>query len=192
MKTLKLFREMIAVKSAKEEVKGSIIMPENRLIRHDLGEVVSIGDGHYRTGENKTIWVKPGDLIMFQLGGPQQNNSLYKINGESTRVFHQGDAIARLKTNLVTLENFEILGDWVLLTVAIDQGLIVVPEKVASPETFKFHLLQKGAGFKLDIEIGDEVIPERGKCAPIEVDGKTYVFTHQDFLHGALKEDKAQ
>jgi len=40
----------------------------------------------------------------------------------------------------------------------------------------------------LPIKVGQMVYPERGKCLPVEIDGVTYVYTHQDFLHGALEE----
>ena len=183
-----LLGEKIAVVEIQEEITGSIILPEHRLIRHELGRVVSVGDGHYRTGEKKDMWVKEGDIVLYQLGAPQQNNAKFKLDGKPIKVFHQGDIIARLKTAVVNMDNFEIVGNWVLLSAEMEESIILVPQTAAAPETFIFKVVQKGAGFAYDgIEIGDTVFPERGRCAPIEIGGKTYVFTLQDFIHGVVK-----
>jgi co-chaperonin GroES (HSP10) len=193
MSKLHLLNEKIAVQEIREELQGSIALPEHRLIKHELGRVVAVGNGKYRTGENKTMWVKEGDIVLYQLGAPQQNNALFKIDGKPLKVFHQGDVIARLSSPTVKMENFAIVGNWVLLSVEVEQGVILVPEAIAPSETFKFRLLQKGAGFDLPgVEIGDEVLPERGRCAPIEIDGKTYVFTLQDFIHGTVTDGKSK
>jgi len=185
-----MYAEKIAVREMQEELKGSIVLPQHRQIRQEIGEVVAVGDGKYRTGEEKPMFVKPGDIVMYQLGGPQLQNSIYKVGPELLKIFHQGDAIARLKTNIVCLENFEILGNWVLLKPEIEQDLIVLPEQHAPLERIHFSVVQVGAGFALpDIKPGTEVFAERGKCAPIEIDGTTFVYTLQDFIHGALLED---
>lgn len=187
MTTLNLFAEKIAVTPVTEELEGSIIFPESRHIRFELGKVIATGNGHYRTGEERQMWVKTGDIIMFQLGGPQIANAVFKLDDKPIKIFHQGDAIARLKTNIVKVEDFEILGNWVLLRPEVEKSLIVIPDKCAPPESFRFFVEQIGAGFAMgNIHIGDEVFPERGKCCPLEIDGKTYVYTLQDFLHGVL------
>jgi co-chaperonin GroES (HSP10) len=189
--TLTLFGENVAVQMVEEAVEGKITLPQNKHVRHELGRVMTVGDGKYRTGENRTMWVKPGDIIMYQLGGPQISNAAYKLDDAPIRVFHQGDAIARLKINKITMENIQILGDWVLLRVETQKGLIVIPDQHVPPENFKFYLEQVGEGFKLNIAIGEEVMPERGRCAPMDINGKTYVYTHQDFLRGVVRPSAA-
>jgi co-chaperonin GroES (HSP10) len=188
---LRLYAEKIAVKEVKEELQGSIVLPEHRHVKQELGEVLAVGDGKYRTGEERPMFVKPGDIVMYQLGGPQMAAAAYKVGDQPLKIFHQGDAIARLKSNVVTLENFEILGNWVLMKVEVEQSLIHVPEKHATPEQFRFTVQQVGEGFAMPgIKIGSEVFAERAKCAPIEIDGITYVYTVQDFIHGVLIEDE--
>ena len=195
MTNLKLLGEKVAVVQAKEELKGSIILPENRMIKFEIGKVIAAGDGKYRDGTERKMWVKPGDLVMYQLGGPQIENSKFKKDGVSIKIFHQGDIIAKLDpladkpdTVQVSMDSFHIMGNWVLLEVKLEQGIIIVPEKSAPSEDFKFVVRQTGAGVELPIEAGQEVYPERGKCLPVEIDGTTYVYTHQDFLHGALRQ----
>ena len=194
MTNLRLFGEKVAVTQAKEELQGSIILPENRMIKFEIGKVIRVGDGKYRDGTERKMWVKPGDIIMYQLGGPQIENSKFKRDGQAMKIFHQGDIIAKLDpkadkpdTVVVSLDTFHIMGNWVLLKVKLEQGVIIVPEKAAPSEDFKFELVQKGEGVELPIVVGSEVYPERGKCLPVELEGTTYVYTHQDFLHGALQ-----
>lgn len=195
MTNLKLIGEKVAVVQAKEEIQGSIILPENRILKFEIGKVVQTADGTYRDGTKQKMWVKPGDYVMYQLGGPQIENSKFKMNGEPVRVFHQGDIVAKIDTTpekpdtvVVNMANFHVIGNWVLLEVKLEQGVIIMPDKIAPSENFKFTLVQKGAGVEIPVEIGQEVFPERGKCLPVEVERVTYVYTHQDFIHGALTE----
>lgn len=153
-----------------------------------MGEVLAVGDGTYRDGTKRDMWVKPGDIVIYQLGGPQIENSKFKLNGKPIKIFHQGDVVAKLTAKKINRDTFQIIGNWVLLEVKVDQGLIIVPKEQAPAEEFKFFVHQLGEGVKLPIKVGQQVYPERGKCLPVEIDGTTFVYTHQDFLHGALEE----
>lgn len=153
-----------------------------------MGEVIATGDGSYRDGTKREMWVKPGDIVVYQLAGPAVENSKFKLNGSPIKIFHQGDVIARLTAKKITKDTFQIIGNWVLLEVKLDQGLIIVPEKQAPSEDFKFFVHQIGEGIKLPLKVGQQVYPERGRCLPVEVEGTTFVYTHQDYLHGALEE----
>jgi co-chaperonin GroES (HSP10) len=195
MSTLTLLGENIAVAMVEEKMEGAILLPQNKYVRHEMGRVIAVGDGKYRQDPtittpvpDRAIWVQVGDIIMYQLGGPQINNAVYKVDGDIIRIFHQGDAIAKLKTNKITMENILILGNYVMLRVETQKGIIVIPDAAQQPENFKFYLEQKGAGVVLDIAIGEEVLPERGRCAPIDINGKTFVYTHQDFIRGVVRQ----
>lgn len=189
MTKIKLFNEKIAVKQAVEEIKGSIILPQNRVKKFEMGEVIAIGDGKYRDGKSQDMWVQPGDIVMYQLGGPQIENSKFKLDGTPIKVFHQGDVIAKLSALTITKDTFHIVGNWILLEIEVEQGLIIVAKEHAPAEEFKFVVRQIGQGVKLPISVGQYVYLERGKCLPVEIDGVTYVYTHQDFIHGALEQD---
>lgn len=185
----KLFGEKIAAKQASEEREGSIILPENRVLKFEIGEIIAIADGKYRDGTVREMWVKPGDIVMYQLGGPQIENSKFKLDGTPIKIFHQGDVIAKLTSKVINRDTFKVIGNWVLLEVKYDQpGVIIVPDKVAPSEDFKFIVAQFGDGVKLPITVGQQVYPERGKCLPVDINNTTFVYTHQDFLHGALTE----
>lgn len=187
MRIPKLFNEKIAVKQVQEELQGSIILPQNRVLKFEMGEVLAAGDGVYRDGTKQDMWVKPGDTVMYSLGGPQIENSKFKLDGVAIKIFHQADVVARLTSHTITKDTFKIVGNWVLLEVKMVQGVIIVPDKVAPSEDFQFFVYQIGEGVKLSISPGQQVFPERGRCLPVEIDGTTFVYTHQDFLHGALE-----
>lgn len=191
MSTLKLLNERIALESLQEELQGSLYLPQHRSVTHEIGRVIGVGDGVYRTGEKKPMWIKPGDIVLYQLGAPQLSNSMFKLDGKPVRVFHQGDVIAKLDKPIIKLEYFHVTGLWVLLDPVIEQGTIIVPEVHMPAENIKFKVVQKGEGCSgvPGLEIGDEVYPERGKCAPIELDGHAYVWTLVDFLYGIVKDD---
>lgn len=182
----KLFNEKVAVKQATEEREGSIILPENRTLKFEMGEVIAVGNGVYRDGTERKMWVKPGDVVLYQLAGPQIENSKFKLNGNPIKIFHQGDIIAKLTSKKITKETFQIIGNWILLEVEVDQGIIFVAKEHAPAEEFKFIVRQVGEGVELPIVPGQQVYPERGKCLPVEIDGTVFVYTHQDFVHGAL------
>ena len=153
-----------------------------------MGEVLATGNGIYRDGTKRDMWVKPGDIVMYQLGGPQIENSKFKLDGVPIKIFHQGDVIARLTSPTITKDSFRIIGNWVLLEVEVEQNLIIVAKEHAPAEDFQFIVRQVGEGCQIPIKVGQQVYPERGKCLPVEIDGTTFVYTHQDFLHGALTE----
>jgi hypothetical protein len=153
-----------------------------------MGEVLATGDGIYRDGTKREMWVKPGDIVMYQLGGPQIENSKFKLDGTPIKIFHQGDVVARLTSPTITKDTFRIIGNWVLLEVTVRKGIIIVAKEHAPAEEFIFTVHQIGEGVQLPLKAGQQVFPERGKCLPVDIDGITYVYTHQDFLHGALTE----
>lgn len=58
---IKALRDRVIVKRFKEEDKiGSLYIPENAQIKPQVGEVVSVGEGHFRED------LKPGDMIFFE------------------------------------------------------------------------------------------------------------------------------
>jgi len=185
---LKLFGQRIALIEVKEELEGSILLPESRTRSCYMGRVTVVGDGRDPDGTVKPMWVSAGDLIMFQLIGAQAIASQFVHDDNKVRILHQGDAIARLKSNMIKLENFEILGDWVLSKVDMQTGTtLVVPDSARQPNMFTFKLEQKGAGVEHDIQKGEEIYVERMRCNPIEIDRVTYAFCHKNDVHGVVK-----
>lgn len=187
MTRLKLLGDRIAVVEVKEEVTGSILIPETASKSFTLGRVIAVGDG----GPAKIpIYVQPGDLVMFQLIGPQSLSTKYLMNGTATRILLQDDLIARLKGSVINYENFEIIGKWLLLQVSTqDTSMIVIPKSVKQPENFLFHVAQLGNGVTLDVKVGQEVFVERLRCNPIEISGVTYGYVTQADVHGHVETD---
>jgi co-chaperonin GroES (HSP10) len=147
------------------------------------------GDGKMPDGKDKPIWVSTGNVVMFQLIGNQDAVSQFLYNGNKVRILHQNDLIARLKSTKVSLENFEILGDWVLLRVdtSINTTLVVVPDAARRLEDFSFKVEQKGAGVEHDIQRDEEVFPERMRCNAVEIERVAYAFCTKGDIHGVVK-----
>jgi co-chaperonin GroES (HSP10) len=186
--TLKLFGQRIALTEVKEELEGSILLPESRTRSFYIGRIIAVGDGLEPDGKVKPMWVSAGDLVMFQLIGAQVTASQFIHESNKVRILHQGDVIARLKSNVVKMDNFEILGDWVLSKVEMQSGTtLVVPDSARQPDMFTFKLEQKGAGVEHDIQKGEEVYVERMRCNPVEIDRVTYAFCHKSDVHGVAK-----
>ena len=187
---MKLFGQRIAITEVKEELEGSIILPETRAKSFYMGRVIAVGDGKEKDGTTKTIWVKIGDLVMFQLIGTQDAASQFVHGGTKVRILHQGDAIARLNSTKVSLDNFEILGDWVLAKVDVNTGTsLVLPDSARQPDMFTFKVEQKGAGVEYDIQKGEEIYPERMRCNPVEIDRVAYAFCAKLDVYGVAKSD---
>ena len=190
MRKLVLFGEKVALHNLPEVVETTLELPENRSISFNIGEVLAVADGVYRDGTKKTMWVSNGDYVMYMLdgeNGPTTRNAKIKLNGELVHVIHQGDCIARLHGQKITLNEFEILGEYLLLKAFQNEpsGLIIQPKQYAPPEEFRFIVEQTGQGIKLPLKKGMEVFPEYGKCGPLTIDRETYVFTHADWIRAA-------
>ena len=185
---LRLYGQRIAIQEVKEELEGSILLPETRTKSFYLGRVTAVGDGVDREGKKEPVFFNVGDLVMFQLLGVQDKVSQFVHDGEKVRILQQGDVIARLKATKVSLENFEIAGNWVLLKVDVETGTtLVLPDTARSPDMFTFTVEQKGAGVQYDFEKGETVYPERMRCNPIEIDSVAYAFVQKDDIHGVAK-----
>ena len=188
-KTLKLFGERIAVKQAKEETESTIEIVAESYTK--MGEVFAIADGKYNDGTQKTMYVNVGDTILHSA---LPTNTSFEFEGEKINIFHQSDAYAKVSGKRVTIEDFTILGDWVLLSSEVKQkGEIVVPEKYAPLDEVMFYLEQKGDGCHTleGVEKGTQVYPEVGKLFPIFVGGLPYFYTLGHFINGASVESIA-
>lgn len=185
---MKLFGERVALQQVEETIQGTLLVPDLHAKTFTIGKVVSVGDGKTKDGA-KTMWISPGELIMFQLVGPQTVQAKFNVAGKPMMILHQGDLIARLDKPVIAPENLTILGEWLLLDVTIPTkvGELYLPNKVTPGlESIVFHVRQLGAGVTLEAKPGDEVAVERGRCQPLEIDGKTLAYIHQSQVHGVI------
>jgi len=182
---------------------SQIILPDaaQQADTHRMGKVVSVG-----TDPKKTSVVKPGDIVMFQINSVMENTQKYVLDGRHYMNLHQGDIIGRLTGDEVTLPNFEMVGDYVLLKHFFRESgsPIILPEHVmrqSTPEFIYFKVLKKGSTVTKPVEEGDEVVANLGKLTPIffverlkdgTSNNQEFCYTHQDWLDGKVIKDSAE
>ena len=185
---MKLFGERVAMKQVEETITGTLFVPDLHAKTFTIGEVVAVGDGKTKEGD-KPMWVTPGELVMFQLVGPQTIQAKFLVEGKPRMILHQGDLVAKLTKPAIAVDNLTILGEWVLLDADIPTkvGEIYLPTKTTpNLESIRFRVRQVGAGVTIKVKVGDEVAVERGRCQPLEIDDKTLAYIHQGQVHGVI------
>jgi co-chaperonin GroES (HSP10) len=201
MNTLKLFGERVAVVTVEEEIQGSILLPQERNRNYELGRVIAVGDCRTLEGDQKTAWAIIGDMVLYQLIGPQEQSSKFVLDGKAIRILHQNDLLGRLSSPVVCLENFQILGQWVLLRANLGVvSTIHVPARYAPVENYRFYVVQKGEGVNIPLEIGQEVYAERNRTTHLEIkptkvengpsESEVYGFCHYQWVYGILENNE--
>ena len=185
---MKLFGERVAMQQVEETVTGTLFVPDLHAKTFTIGKVVAVGDGKTKDGDKK-MWVESGELVMFQLVGPQTVQAKFLVDGKPRMILNQGDLIARLTKPAITVDNINILGEWLLLDVDIPSkvGEIILPSKTTpNLESIRFRVRQVGEGVTLGVKVGDEVAVERGRCQPLEIEDHTMAYIHQSQVHGVI------
>jgi co-chaperonin GroES (HSP10) len=89
------------------------------------------------------------------------------------------------------IENFQILGYWVLLEAFEDKdkdSVIVLPETVKKESRYlRYKVVQVGAGVT-KVKIGDEVVPETSRANYMAIDSQPYWFVAQADICGIVEE----
>jgi co-chaperonin GroES (HSP10) len=173
--TLQLFGERVAVIAVEEEMQGSIFVPQERNKAYELGRVLAVGDCKRPDGKQQGPWVREGDIVLYQLiGAAHQEATKYVLDGHAIRILNQNDLLGRLSSTSVLLENFEILGNYVLLRAVPGQmsPTIKVPSQFVPRECWRFFVVQKGAGVDIPINLGQEVYAERDRTTPLEIQSR--------------------
>lgn len=192
--------DRVAIRELTEQVNTSLALPQERNKSYLIGEVLFVGDGTYR-GNTCVMYVRPGEKVLFQMNAIQAANSVYYWRHSNNKpeplfIVNIGDLIGRVNSTRVTTEEFEVLGDWVLVEPKVVRGedeLIVIPDTSKDPalnqELFKyyFHSQGKDSRWSLDAEKGDELVVERTMVNPLEIDGTRFGFIPTDRVYGVVK-----
>lgn len=179
----KLFGNRVALQLVEEEYKG-LIVPASTMERiYVLSKVVALGD-------KVTMSLKVGDILFWQTNGIIQKQCRYDLNGVATFVLMVGDMIARLSDCVVTRENFEVIGDWCLVTRSmVNPKLIVIPHEVAETNqemAVQWTLEAKGSTVDNPITVGDELVVDRSRTNPIKLGDKSFYYVHKNFVLGTI------
>ena len=180
----KLFGNRVALQMVEEEYKGLIVPVPTADKLHVLSKVVALGD---KAGPD----IKVHDILFWQTNAMIKKHCRYDLNGVATFILMTGDMVARLTSQLVTRENFHVIGDYLLLKREVIQPskLIVLPDDVVETNqetTVRFLLEEKGSGVEADVALGQEVIVDRTKANPIKLGNDPYYYIHKNFVLGTV------
>lgn len=193
---LHLFGDRVLFEPVDEELVGSILLPQTRNKQYELGRVLQVGNGRVRDANNvikdTKLIVKPGDIIWFQVIPQMMANCALRLRGKTYLNVVQHDLIGRLKSTTVTLENFEILGYWVLLDSFEDplkeESKIYIPDTVKENpvRALRYYVKQKGE-FVTDINVGDEVVLDKRAAQMVTLNGDPYFYTDSRYIQGVAE-----
>jgi len=182
------FGDRVVLKAIEEKFDTEILLPQTRNIRHMLGKSVAISPNAGKAG------FEVGAIYFFQVAmDPRTGAPLVPVHGggdDQVIVQHWRDLIAKLSRDVVSLETFNVVGQWILLEPEAEQGLIVRPDnQPLDPAEVNFKVVQLGQPFE-GLSVGDSVIVEKGRCNPIELkrDGKSnqYFYVDRQFVYGVI------
>lgn len=201
----------------KPEAESRIIQPDISG-QHDVlrwGKVSAVGDGKlsasmreqlagrgFKTDTIPSV-VKEGDRVCFELNDMIKHCQVYKRWRDKKDMIQllQTDLIGRLHGDTVSLANFEILGDFVLVKPELrgTGSSILLPATVEkSPEFVYYKVVQIGSSVGLPINVGDEIIINHGKINVLmfnhrnEAGGHVndeYGYVIKDYVHGVVQDE---
>lgn len=196
----KLFGPRVALVPVNEKLDGRLILPETHDATHDLGRVLRVGTD---IKDVKIPAIKVGDIVLFQTNALITQTNEFMVGGASTLVLHPWDLIAKLTAPVVKIENFVILGKWVLLksevSITLPDGtksVIQVPEQADHPQSQWARYFVEQIGEQVDccpgLALKQEVLINRARGANIirfnDTVGDRYVYCPQNEIHGVVEE----
>lgn len=193
---IKLLGNRVLVKYVPAAQKrGRIILPDvvGKHDTHRLGIVQNIGP--------ECKQVKLGDTVCFQVNDVMSWAQIYKqlANGEPMLHLLESEIIGRITGEEITLETFEVLGDYVIVRPEVRRPAsnIVIPDQVAlTPDMVHYILEQKGPTVDLPIVKGMEIIMNHARINRMyvtkqRIDGSTenteLGYTLKDWVYGYLE-----
>lgn len=191
---IRLFGDQVLFKPIDEEVGGSLILPQRQNKKYELGQVLVLGDGQKKDalGNPKKVemLVNVGDLIWFQVNPYAAFNNSVHLDGKTYMTIIQNDMIARLKEPKVSIENFEILGDWVLLTTFEDKaphsGIIIPGTADEASRSLRYKVSQVGQLVD-SVVAGEEVIIDKKMANLVSINHEPFFYISRHSILGIVK-----
>lgn len=203
---VKLFGHRCLVEFHRPKTASKIIIPDTaqNTDTHRLGIVRFIGDGVVKgKAAPEPSLVKEGDVVMFQINGMMEATQKFVLEGKHYLNLLQGDLIARITGDDLTMENMEMLGDYVLLKHFVRQqpgSTLFLPDNAvrqSAPDFIYFRCVKKSATADLAVEPGDEVVVNFGRLTPMFIvkrkdDGTTenqeFCYTRKEWVDGVVED----
>jgi hypothetical protein len=212
---VKLFGHRCLVEHYKSKSASKVIIPDAAQQRdsHRLGVVRFIGDGLgkpaydpatlQRSDTPAPSLVKPGDVVMFQINQIMEATQKFVCEGRTYMNILQGDLLARVNGEELTVDNLEMLGDYVLLKHFVrrpEGSSLFLPDDVikqSAPDFIYFKCIQKGSTVGEHFSVGDELICNLGRLTPMFIvhrkpdgtsENEEYCYTHKSWVDGVVSE----
>lgn len=190
---IQLFGERVLFEPVEEEIKGSILLPQKANKSYELGRVLQVGNGKVKDKDGNVketpLCVKPGDIVWFQVNPMMAANCAVRFNGKTYLNVLQHDIIAKLKSTVVSIEDFEVLGYWVLLDSFEDKlpsSQILLPDTANTElRALRYVIKQKGV-FAKDVEVGQEVVIEKRAAQLVSLNDEPYFYMDSRHVHGIV------
>lgn len=187
---IKLFGPRLVITPIKEKYDGLVVLPPGMGRRnHILAEVVAVGDGRQSDGKPYASEFKTGDIALIQTNDVILNAYSFKHGGKDCLTVMEGDVVAKVMSPTVKLETFKIAGYWALLEPFMNElkSKIVLPDNlVETSEHQRFRLVQLGSRSEVRPELGSEVICDKSRLNPFQIQDATYFYVPTSSLVGQL------
>jgi co-chaperonin GroES (HSP10) len=176
----------IAVLPVEEEFEGVLVIPTNAVHNHRLGRVLAVGD--------EVPTVQPSDIVIYQVNKMFEASVTHMINDTAVMFMHHADAIGKLGGTVVDINNFSILGDYILVSeLTTDMiGNLYIPAGSVPPPQFK--VIQIGTTVSKDddstirdMAVGDEVLIDRSRATKIRIGQKSYFYVPKGWIHAVRR-----
>lgn len=191
--------------------RGSIHIPQMAESVSTIGRVIALGDGkrpgiktiqhngHFYevTLKDVDMLVKLGDIVYFETNVMAAANSAYDMGDDVLVNLSHGDIIAKISGSHldgveITVDNFEIMPDFIMVDPFQRElsSTIELPEVAKNAQRVYYRLLKKGSNVTKPCEIGDELLLDQSYSRPLDIQGKTYGYVHQNAIHGIVEESR--
>jgi co-chaperonin GroES (HSP10) len=206
----KLFGDRVLLERVAPK-KGSIHIPQMAESVSTIGRVVALGsgqrpgiktiqhNGHYYevTLKDVEMLVKVGDIVYFETNAMTAAQAAYDMGDDMLVNLSHGDIIAKISGKHldgveITVDNFEVMPDFVMVDPFQRElsSTIELPEVAQKTQRVYYRLLKKGSNVSRPCEIGDELLLDQSYSRPIDIQGKTYGYVHQNAIHGVVEESR--
>ncbi len=193
---MRFFGPKVVITPVTEKHEGLVVVPPGAG-RHNyiLGTVTHLGDGK-TTGSDKVFEsdLKVGDNVLVQTNDYMVQACTFKEEGKLCMAVNEGDVIAKLTSLTIKLDTFNVVGHWVLLKPFTKfKSELVLPDTVkddATSEFTRYTLVQLGSKAQIRPTVGNEVIMDKGRVMPIQIQNETYYYANENSMLGEVYEDR--
>jgi len=204
---VKMFGNRCLVEFHRPTTASKIVIPDSALDKdsHRMGIVRFIGDG-LQKGKTEPIpsLVKEGDVVVFQINSIMEATQKFVLEGKTYMNLLQDDLLMRVHGDDVSVDNLEMLGDYLLVKHFVRQqpgSTLFLPDTVvrqSAPDFIYFRCVQKGSRVMREFSVGSELVLNFGRLTPMFIvkrnpdgtsENQEFAYTRQEWVDGVVQTD---